>query len=201
MSIPKSSSPANFNINNDNTREETTPRNTLNNIYNYNYSPPPSDELRQQQQALQINNTPEYIISSPQLFLSIKHISPPGTNSPSYSPVSNSSYPPYYFHHSTTTSTSPFPIRCQCLLCVEASTSGGDDSNRSSNYCQTEEKEKISSSLYKSQESTLLVYHHHDINDRSSSLGAFSPINMGGINEGECDIMLKSPSKRLRFSN
>ncbi|CAJ0633587.1 23158_t:CDS:2 [Entrophospora sp. SA101] len=157
MSIPKSSSPANFNINNDNTREETTPRNTLNNIYNYNYSPPPSDELRQQQQALQINNTPEYIISSPQLFLSIKHISPPGTNSPSYSPVSNSSYSPYYFHHSTTTSTSPFPIRCQCLLCVEASTSGGDDSNRSSNYCQTD--------------------------------------------EGECDIMLKSPSKRLRFSN
>ncbi|CAJ0633589.1 15900_t:CDS:2, partial [Entrophospora sp. SA101] len=107
--------------------------------------------------ALQINNTPEYIISSPQLFLSIKHISPPGTNSPSYSPVSNSSYSPYYFHHSTTTSTSPFPIRCQCLLCVEASTSGGDDSNRSSNYCQTD--------------------------------------------EGECDIMLKSPSKRLRFSN
>nr|CAG8434139.1 9139_t:CDS:2 [Entrophospora candida] len=154
MSIPKASSPANFNINNDNTREETTPRNTLSNIYNYNYSPPPSDELRQQQQALQINNTPEYIISSPQLFLSIKHISPPGTNSPSYSPVSNSSYSPYYFHHSTTTSTSPFPIQ---------------------------EKEKISSSLYKSQESTLLVYHHHDINDRSSSLGAFSPINMGGI--------------------
>nr|CAG8434530.1 6224_t:CDS:2 [Entrophospora candida] len=160
MSIPKASSPANFNINNDNTREETTPRNTLSNIYNYNYSPPPSDELRQQQQALQINNTPEYIISSPQLFLSIKHISPPGTNSPSYSPVSNSSYSPYYFHHSTTTSTSPFPIQ-----------------------------------------STLLVYHHHDINDRSSSLGAFSPINMGGIDEDECDIMLKSPSKRLRFSN
>ncbi|CAJ0750420.1 1559_t:CDS:2, partial [Entrophospora sp. SA101] len=155
-----------------------------------------SDELRQQQQALQIYNTPEYIISSPQLFLSIKHISPPGTNSPSYSPISNPSYSPYYFHHSTTNSSSPFPICCQCLFCIEAGTSGSDDSTcvgRSGNCYQIGEcsdysdyddnsKEEFLSSPYKSQESTPLVYHHHDINGRSpSSLGAFTPINMGGI--------------------
>nr|CAG8561171.1 8944_t:CDS:2 [Entrophospora candida] len=111
---------------------------------------------------LQINNTPEYIISSPQLFLSIKHISPPGTNSPSYSPISNPSYSPYYFHHSTTNSSSPFPICCQCLFCIEAGTSGSDDSTcvgRSGNCYQIGECSDYS-----------------DYDDNT-----FTPINMGGI--------------------